>query len=59
MMRRVDHHRLLKSFYNSWVPYTEEFEQLHDIIQEELCEVGSTAILAKTFETLKDYHQAA
>ena len=59
MMRRVEHHSLLKSFYDSWVRYTEEFEQLHDIVQEELGEVGSTAVLAQTFETLKDYHQAA
>ena len=59
MMRRVDHHSLLKDFYDSWVRYTEEFEQLHDIVQEELGEVGSTAVLAQTFETLKDYHQAA
>ena len=59
MMRRVEHHSLLKDFYDSWVPYTEEFEQLHDIVQEELGEVGSTVVLAQTFETLKDYHQAA
>ena len=59
MMRRVEHHSLLKSFYNSWVRYTEEFEQLHGIVQEELGEVASTAVLAQTFETLKDYHQAA
>lgn len=59
MMRRVEHHSLLKSFYDSWVRYTEEFEQLHDIVQEELGETGSTAVLAQTFETLKDYHQAA
>ncbi len=59
MMRRVEHHSLLKDFYDSWVRYTEEFEHLHDIVQEELGEVGSTAVLAQTFETLKDYHQAA
>ena len=59
MKRRVEHHSLLKGFYDSWVPYTEEFEQLHDIVQEELGESGSTAVLAQTFRTLKDYHQAA
>ena len=59
MMRRVEHHSLLKSFYDSRVRYTEEFEQLHDIVQEELGESASTAVLAQTFETLKDYHKAA
>ena len=59
MMRRVEHHSLLKGFYNSWVPYTEEFEQLHDIVQKELGKVTGTAVLAQTFKMLKDYHQAA
>ena len=59
MMRRVDHHSLLKSFYDSWVPYTEEFEQLHDIVQEELGETASTAVLAVTFRTLAKYHKAS
>ena len=59
MMRRVEHHSLLKMFYDSWVPYTEEFEQLHDIVQEELGEVGSTVALAVTFRTLAKYHKAA
>ena len=52
-------HSLLKGFYESWVPYTKEFEQLHDIIQEELGEVGSTAALAVTFRTLAKYHKAS
>ena len=52
-------HSLLKMFYESWVPYTEEFEQMHDIIQEELGEVGSTVALAVTFRTLAKYHKAA
>ena len=59
MKRRAEHHSLLKSFYNSWVRYTEEFEQMHDIVQEELGESASTAVLAQTFDTLKAYHQAA
>ena len=59
MMRRVEQHSLLKDFYDSRVPYTKEFEQLHDIVQEELGETASTAVLAVIFETLKDYHQAA
>lgn len=52
-------HSLLKMFYESWVPYTEEFEQMHDIVQEELGEVGSTVALAVTFRTLAKYHKAA
>ena len=59
MKRRVDRHSLLKSFYDSWVRYTEEFEQLHDIVEEELGEVGSTVALAVTFRTLAKYHKAA
>ena len=59
MKRRVDRHSLLKSFYDSWVPYTEEFEQLHDIVEEELGEVGGTVALAVTFRTLAKYHKAA
>ena len=59
MMRRVEHHSLLKDFYDSWVRYTEEFEHLHDIVQEELGEVGSTVALAVTFRTLAKYHKAA
>ena len=52
-------HSLLKMFYESWVPYTKEFEQMHDIVQEELGEVGSTVALAVTFRTLAKYHKAA
>ena len=52
-------HSLLKMFYESWVPYTEEFEQMHDIVKEELGEVGSTVALAITFRTLAKYHKAA
>ena len=59
MKRRVDRHSLLKSFYDSWVRYTEEFEQLHDIVQEELGEVENTGALAVTFRTLAKYHKAA
>lgn len=59
MKRRVDRHSLLKSFYDSWVRYTEEFEQLHDIVEEELGELGSTVALAVTFRTLAKYHKAA
>ncbi len=52
-------HSLLKGLYESWVPYTEEFEQMYDIVKEELGEMESTAVLAKTFRTLTKYHKAA
>ena len=52
-------HSLLKMFYESWVPYTEEFEQMYDIVKEELGEVGSTVALAVTFRTLAKYHKAS
>ena len=58
MKRRADHHSLLKMFYDSWVPYAEEFEQMHDIVKEELGKNASTAVLAIIFRTLKKYHQA-
>ena len=59
MKRRSDHHSLLKMFYESWVPYVEEFEQMHGIVKEELGKNASTAVLAIRFRTLKKYHQAA
>lgn len=58
VMRRVEHHVFLRNFYESWVPYTEEFEQMHDIIKEELGEVASTAVFAKTFRMFTEYHKA-
>ena len=40
------------------MPYTKEFDQMHDIIKEELGEVNNARVLGVTFETLKDYHLA-
>lgn len=51
-------HRFLRKFYESRVPYTKEFDQMHDIIKEELGEVNNARVLGVTFETLKDYHLA-
>ena len=59
MQELVGNHNLLKMFYESKLPYTEEFEQMHDIVQEELGEVGSTVALAVTFRTLAKYHKAS
>ena len=55
----VDNHTFLKGFYNSKLPYTEEFEQMYDIVKEELGEELHPIPLAKAFETIKDYHKAA
>ena len=52
-------HGFLRKFYKSRLPYTEKFDQMHDIVQEELGEVDNSKILAVIFETLKDYHQAS
>ena len=59
MSRIVDNHTFLKGFYNSKLPYTEEFEQMYDIVKEELGEELHPIPLAKAFETIKDYHKAA
>lgn len=59
MRRQALNHRFLRKFYESWVPYTKEFEQMHDIIKEELNEVNNARVLGVTFGTLKDYHLAA
>ena len=55
----VDNHTFLKGFYKSKLPYTEEFEQMYDIVKEELGEELHPIPLAKAFETIKDYHKAA
>ncbi len=59
MMRRVQNHGFLRHFYASYLPYTEEFEQMYNIIKEEFEETDNTIVLGWTFETLKDYHKAA
>ena len=58
MCERIQNHSFLRRFYELYLPYTEEFEQMYDIIKEELGEMDNTIVLGQTFETLKDYHQA-
>lgn len=59
MKQRVENHGFLRNFYASYLPYTEEFEQMYNIIEEEFGEVDDTITLGWTFNTLKNYHQAA
>ena len=53
-------HSFLQRFYESRLPYTEEFEQLYDIVKEEIGEekADNTVNLGWTFNTLRKYHQA-
>ena len=59
MMRRVGDHSFLRRFYTSYLPYTEEFEQMYDIIKEEFGETDNTLALGWMFETFRDYHLTA
>ena len=59
MMQRVGNHGFLRNFYASYLPYTEEFEQMYNIVKEEFGEVDDAITLGWTFNTLKEYHQAA
>ena len=59
MRRLVKNHGFLRHFYASYLPYTEEFEQMYNIIKEEFGETDNTIALGWTFNTLKKYHQAA
>lgn len=55
----VQDHNFLRNFYQSKLPYTEEFEQMHDIIKEELGEMANDTILqGMVFDRLKKYHWA-
>ena len=55
----VQNHGFLRNFYESKLPYTEEFEQMHDIIHEELGEKANDTILqGMMFERLKRHHWA-
>lgn len=58
--KMVKNHGFLKMFHNSRLPYTEEFEQLYDIVKEVAGEekADNPFALGWTFEHLKDYHQA-
>ncbi len=55
----VKNHGFLRNFYQSRLPYTEEFEQMHDIIKEELGEKANDTVLqGMVFDWLKKYHHA-
>ena len=58
MAGMVRNHGFLKRFYESKVPYTEEFEQMYDIVKEEIGEDLDPVTLGWTFETIRKYHQA-
>ena len=54
----VKNHSFLRKFYESRLPYTEEFEQMYDIITEEVGEFDNIFDIGRTFNSLKYYHQA-
>ena len=55
----VDNHSFLRRFYESHLPYTEEFEQMYDIIAEEVGEKAENPVMMGwAFDVLKDYHLA-
>ena len=60
MFSLARNHSFLQRFYESRLPYTEEFEQLYDIVKEELGEekADNTVNLGWTFNTLRKYRQA-
>ena len=66
MLELVESHGFLRNFYESKLPYTEEFEQMHDIIKEELGETANDIIIpandtilqGMVFDQLKKYHHA-
>ena len=57
----VEKHGFLRRFYeeNKQQIYSEEFEQMYDIVQEEVGEkADNPIILGRAFNALKEYHQA-
>ena len=59
MRDMVENHEFLRYFYENGLRYTKEFEQLYDIVQEEVEEKADNPIvLARTFRLLQRYHQA-
>ena len=60
MRERVINHSRLRYFYENKLRYTEEFEQLYDIVKETAGEekADNPIILGKAFNALKEYHQA-
>ena len=59
MAMMVDNHSFLKEFYKSKLPYTEEFEQMYDIVKEEIGEEPHPIQLGWIFNTIRDYHKLA
>lgn len=60
MVDRVENHSALRYFYENRLRYTEEFEQLYDIVKEIAGEekADNPLTLGKVFNSLKRYHQA-
>ena len=59
MQELVGNHSFLRNFYESELPYTEEFEKFYDIVHGEFGEMADdTILLGWTFDHLKRYHQA-
>ena len=59
MRSMVQNHGFLRNFYESRLPYTEEFEQMYNIVKEEVGEKAeNTIVLGWTFNTLLEYHKA-
>ena len=59
MKKLMRNHGFLRNFYASYLPYTEEFEQMYNIIEEEFGATDNTIALGHTFETLKSYQKAS
>lgn len=59
MRDMVENHGFPRYFYENGLRYTKEFEQLYDVVQEEVGEKADNPIvLARTFRLLQRYHQA-
>ena len=60
MRKMAKNHSFLRMFHNSRLPYTEEFEQLYDIVKEVAGEdkADNPIVLGWTFNTLLKHHKA-
>ena len=60
MRDMVQNHGFLRYFYENKLRYTEEFEQMYDIVQEEVGEekADNPIIIGKVFTTLRGYYHA-
>lgn len=54
----IRNHSFLRDFYESRLPYTEEFEQMHDTITEEVGKFDNIFDIGWAFNSLKRCHQA-